>query len=453
MTVSTNPSVANGYTDLSGAQVVAGATGVAGVTAAGRVVGAAIPFGGPVIAALGDSITYNNNQGTTSARAIGAITWARALSGQAFRTSPSLNFGVSGETSVQVLARTDSVIATCLAAGVTAIIEMSGVNDAGTRTAAEIYSTRLEIWRKITAAGMVVIAGTVTAYAPNTTTAARIGELNYLMRRNAQNDCAGCFVWDAYPGLADLSVTTGAPIGGRTTDNLHPNQIGAYWMGKTLLSTLQRVFVGMEFGPHRAEWAGDWWQSDATNHPAGNRWVNPQLAGIGGTKSGAYATGDVADSCTVFRSSGSTLTAVCSKVTRVLPTGQTINGQRLVVSSPGGGGSPEIMNFQQAITVPAGAQVLFGAYISVSAITGAVMDVGARAQNNGGAFSVISDDLHNATNLGAPPESFTAWTETYPGAMASGVTSVNGIIRFQLVCTSAASITVDIYQPYLRVVG
>ena len=41
MTVSTNPSVANGYTDLSGAQVAAGATGVAGVTSGGALMGSA----------------------------------------------------------------------------------------------------------------------------------------------------------------------------------------------------------------------------------------------------------------------------------------------------------------------------------------------------------------------------------------------------------------------------
>jgi hypothetical protein len=39
MTVSTNPSVANGYTDLSGSQVAAGATGVAGVTSGGDLLG------------------------------------------------------------------------------------------------------------------------------------------------------------------------------------------------------------------------------------------------------------------------------------------------------------------------------------------------------------------------------------------------------------------------------
>ncbi len=45
MTVSTNPSVANGYTDLSGAQVAAGATGVAGVTAGGTLVSGSLVRG------------------------------------------------------------------------------------------------------------------------------------------------------------------------------------------------------------------------------------------------------------------------------------------------------------------------------------------------------------------------------------------------------------------------
>jgi hypothetical protein len=193
---------------------------------------------------------------------------------------------------------------------------------------------------------------------------------------------------------------------------------------------------------------------DATNNPRGSLITNATLAGTGGSNAGAYATGSVANSWTVFRPVGATIACVSSKNTVTLANGQTYSEQQLVVSTAGGGVAIEEISFQQAVTTAVGDNLIAGAYIDVSAISGRLNYVTARTQAQYGAFLVLGKDAEYASG-GAQSlsSSYTGSTQTPAvGATAcpTGGTSTNASIVIGLDCTVASSVTVKIRLPYAR---
>ncbi len=147
---------------------------------------------------------------------------------------------------------------------------------------------------------LVVICGLLPYTAAPAGVNAAMMHLNGLLRAAARR--LNCDFIDPFPYFVD-PVGTGGYIAGMTGDGLHPSALCGYvWASKCNVPVLskyarntdQRSFAGIVY--------------NATTAPYGNLLPNGVLKGITGTPQ-AGATGEVPDSWTLVRESGSTVTA------------------------------------------------------------------------------------------------------------------------------------------------
>lgn len=404
---------------------------------------------GKTVALLGDSITANNNLAATYNSQTGYWTHASILLGKRFASSPALNFGVSGETSAQILARVGTVIL----AQPDVCVVLAGTNDvAGGVSAENAYANIAQIWKSLTSAGISVVAGTVfpRSDAPMTPTYSKVLQrLNNLIRLNAPK-YVDVHLWDAHQDLADMTSTVSGCISTYFSDNLHPNRLGAYWAGKSLAAVFNKAFPTDGFPAYRCVSGGDLF--DATYAPTGNLLSNALLAGTGGTNAGAYATGSVANSFTVYRGLGSTITCVASKGVATLPNGQTYPTQILTVSTPGGGVAVEEIAFFQNVTTAVGDSLIGGFDIDIASISGKLNYVTPRVQAQYASYSVLAEDAkyYAGSASGYLPEAFSGHTQSTTGIAPAGGTSTQFAAVVSLDCTVASSVQVTIGMPYLR---
>lgn len=142
---------------------------------------------------------------------------------------------------------------------------------------------------------------------------------------------------------------TGSAKAGTTREGLHPTTQTAWQYADDMITAL-----GMNLPPPMVGFFNDKYNIyNATYNPNGNLLANPILAGTGGTAS-TGVTGSIADDCIAARSTGSTITAVGSKVTRTV-NGALLTGQRFVVTSDGSGASGEIIRLRQGASGSVGA--------------------------------------------------------------------------------------------------
>ena len=404
---------------------------------------------GKTVALLGDSITANNNQSLTTNSQLGYWTNASILLGKRFSSSPALNFGVAGESTAQILARVGSVIS----ALPDICVVLAGTNDvSGGVTADAAFANLAEIWKKLTAAGISVVAGTVfpRSDAAMTATYSKVLQrLNNLIRLNAPK-YVDVHLWDGHQDLADMTSTVSGCIATYFSDNLHPNRTGAYWAGKSLAAVFNKAFPTDGVPAYRCMSGGDLF--DATYAPTGNLLGNALLTGLAGTKAGAYATGDVADGWTVYRPVGSTIVCVASKGVATLPNGQTYPTQILTISSPGSGVALEEISFFRNGVTAAGDNVLGGFDVDVASVTGKLNYVTPRVQAQYDSYKVVGQDAHLAlgSSAGSLPEAFSGHMQTVPGLAPSGGTAMQLAAVIGLDCTVASSVVVTIGMPYLR---
>ena len=249
--------------------------------------------------------------------------WVPFLTGQRILCPQSLNFGVSGDTTTNVLARMDPI----LACGAGYFHVMIGVNDSGNLS--QTLTNLKSIWDQLLATGAVVLASTVL---PRTTavqaTRDYICSINSYIR-SKQGYASNFFVIDPFNAYGDPLSTTFSPRTNYSYDGLHPKALGAYYISLPVRDLVNALI------PDRG---GPCYANSLDNYSGGNLSgslnTNSILDGTAGTKSaaGSTLTGDVADDWTISVSTNggtvSNLVTTASKVT--VSDGRP--GQRIVMS-------------------------------------------------------------------------------------------------------------------------
>lgn len=318
---------------------------------------------GRKFAILGDSISANNTPSTWGLRSDGYMTWARILSGGKVDFDSSLNFGVSGDTSMMALARVQSVIN----AAPDACVVLVGTNDPfnsvpfgdESTVGSTVYSCAT-IYRTLRAAGIAVVMVPVLPRAKDSgaggITSANRAKLLRIYRWQVTFAARNKWITLADPTQQWVDYTTGNgdPWGGLgsatawTTDGLHASQRGGYWVGSAVSDAVSSMIANWDGVKTPGE------AYDATNNPAGNLVANPMMTGTGGTASTGF-TGSIASSWTAQRQGGTTGAGVGSKVTKTLSNGKTYDQQQWVLTAPSGASTEE---FQLRQTIAAG--ITFG---------------------------------------------------------------------------------------------
>ena len=434
-------------------------TGVSGLATPSGVIN---PFIGikRTVALFGDSITRNNHWDgaafqTKQNSQLGYWTFASQILGKRFYYDSTYNFGVFGDTTTQMLAR----IGTVTAKGPTLCVVLAGINDIiGGASAATVQSNLLSIWSQLNNAGIAVIAGCVfpSSYGSFTATMAKtLMQVNQWMRKTVPT-LPNVHLWDSFFSLADLTSAVAGCDTNCFADALHPNRRGAFIAGVDLAAVINAVYPDIANSQQGAQFGSSGLSDvyDATNNPLGSLVANASLAGTGGVNSGTGMTGSVATGWTVYRAAGTTILCASTKNTITLANGQTYSEQQLVVSTPGGGAAAEEVSFQQALTTVVGDNIVAGAYVDVSAISGRLNYIEMRVQAQYGAYLFLGQDgVYSGGGAQSLPSSFSGNLQTPAvGALAcpSGGTSTNASVVIGLDCTVAGSVTVKIRLPYAR---
>lgn len=252
--------------------------------------------------AIGDSRTIAGHFGSPERlTSNGYQFWTEFLTRGRVRFPRAFNFGVSGETSTQILARA----ATAAAASPPVAIVLAGVNDAtGDPTLANVVA----ITRMLVQAGKIVI---VVPELPRISgwTASRASQQMAVYDGLRSISTKNVYIANPWPYIVDYALATGAEISGMYYDNIqHPSNTGAYYIGLAIANIINSLFPDPGVLP---VWSIGLY--DATYNPGGCLTPNPMVSGSGGSLAGS-ATGTVATSTTVSRT-GSDITVAASKVT------------------------------------------------------------------------------------------------------------------------------------------
>lgn len=263
----------------------------------------------------------------------GHLNWASLLSRGRLRPLPTgeINFGVAGETSAQILARIDTV----LASSAQVVIFLASVNDA---TGASSVSNVTQIIETLTEAGKIVIAipEIPRAITGGGWTTDRVTQhLGVRTAILAMQNNPNLIVADPWPYMAD-PASAGGPLSGMLYDSpaVHQAPTGGYYIGRAISNAISSIFPEPALLPASN---GDVYH--ATYAPQGCLHANPIMTGTAGTESGG-ATGDTPDGWQLVRG-GSNLTVTGSKVTsggkewfQVVVTGTAPDANQTVTIQP-----------------------------------------------------------------------------------------------------------------------
>jgi lysophospholipase L1-like esterase len=267
-----------------------------------------------------------------------------------------VNYGVSGDRTIDLLARQPATIADMKARKVGMVHVRIGTNNLNTAstTAVSVKSDIYTILKNYSDAGIEPIPETICprTFAGSGLTAGEITtqkkkqhDINRYIRnlKNSGEIPLLNKVVDVEPFWIDPTSATGDPLSDKTGDGLHQNDNGGYYQGLVLYNVMQPdIKASAPFVSSQND------LYDATNNPNGCINANPLMTGTGGT-AGTATTGQVADSYAVQRGSGSTITIVASKGTTSLD-GKQGTHQIVTVNSGGTGAAGELVYLQQSIT-------------------------------------------------------------------------------------------------------
>lgn len=224
-----------------------------------------------------------------------------------------LNFGVSGQTSTEIVARLP-YIETNYRNKFDILFIDAGTNDGGTLTSAVIHANRVTIVEWALALGKIavllpILARATSSWASGSVSRKVANEVNSLSRTYilSKRDTI-LFDWNA--AWIDGSTADGTPYTVNTVDGIHFDTYGGDDVGY-LMWQLMSNFIPA--GNPRV-WSKDD-VYDATYVPHGNILPNCFMSGTAGIN-GTGSSGSVADSMRSERSTGSACTVVCSKETR-----------------------------------------------------------------------------------------------------------------------------------------
>lgn len=282
----------------------------------------------------------------------GYATWLRILSGQSFNISPEYDFGVSGNTLSDMLARIDPVLAAPLDF---CIVEGGANNSLDTTFAFEsARDTWLQIVGRLYAAGIYPICIPILPTGgTGRTTAQLLGQqrFNNFIREYAYGS-GKALVCDPMVYMLDQTSANNNPIAGMLkADNLHPAVPGAFAIAKALWDILAPIYP-----PRPTVLVSNLDYYDATNNPSGslvrssttNRSL---LAGTGGTQTAnaglTYAGTGLAAGWTFVRGTAtSTCTVTLDKENPRTDGRASGERQRVRIAAASGGGADEIYNLR-----------------------------------------------------------------------------------------------------------
>ena len=281
---------------------------------------------------FGDSFSARCHQtsGTRLARQMdwGYFTWLNAYCGGAFTCIG--NYGVSGNTTTQMLAR----IEPALAARAGWVFVQGGVNDLSTATADQIIANLKTICAKFVQTGAMVVLSGITPYTGYAGGYTTILAVNKALREYFSTSPNVIFV-DTYAALVNPTDTTGALAAGMSDDALHPSAKGARAYGQAIANAIAGRYSLVNYLPSSA---ADSYAIDSTSKQL---LTNPLMSGTGGSVSGTGASGTLANGW-----NGGTDTGT---VTSVFAAGQARTDgigvdQQITISSAGSGA---IVNMRQ----------------------------------------------------------------------------------------------------------
>jgi hypothetical protein len=309
----------------------------------------------------GDSRGQRNSSASALATRFHSYGWvhhARAMMKQSVDFPVTTNCAIGGSTTVDVLARIDTSIATWLANSVTFVVLFMSRNDRAatpTITAAQSIANMLEIETRIKRAGLMVVW--MTDIPP--TDAAASGAPVFTANQVAEHHT--CIAWQRSRRMqrnvfvCDLSrygwlqsSTLGYAIVGWLSDHTHASQEASTRYGQALAELLSTLFPVIDLRPYVNVSAG----YNATNNRAGTINTNPLTLGTAGTitASTGTCTGTVADNHTVQHLNCTGVTTVCSKEDIVNQYGVTETWQKLEITGTPTESAPSV-EFQNNVGV------------------------------------------------------------------------------------------------------
>ena len=308
------------------------------------------------IAVLGDSIASNNNNTPLTglqSRAIGFMAQARAIAMGRFNFTPDLNFGVSGDTTTLLLARSGaSSLSSLIARRPARVCLIIGTNDvAADVAAATIWTNILTILNTLNGNGIPVDIVPILPRTNSINSARRQTILWLKQKALAERANRLQRLYCVVPldeAIIDRASATGGFVTGAILDGLHPAIYGAMLMGRMLATHYSSIFpeVPVLGGLSQAD------VYDATNNPLGALNSSPVPVGTGGS-AGTGASGNVASNYSVARTLGSALTLTCSKTTLTDENGGVV--QDIAIGGSGGVATENgIFSAGSSISVPAG---------------------------------------------------------------------------------------------------
>jgi len=249
----------------------------------------------------------------------GFAAWAEFLADGAFGSV--INAGIGGNTALDIFDRVDADV---LAYRPLLVVDECGTNDlvAGA-TADQVIERKSALFAKYRSIGAKIITADIS---PRSGFDATMRGHAVAVNRWLYQQAALCRDLSVFPLssiLADHASITGGVSAARTTDDTHPNNLGAFLGGKLLVDQASKAL----FLPQRESiWTGDAFGADSANAVIRNS--NPGMSYTTGGTANAGVSGQISDGFTCSRLVG-TPTVVASIVER--PDGRGF-AQRLAIT-------------------------------------------------------------------------------------------------------------------------
>lgn len=354
---------------------------------------------------------------------------------------------VGGKTAAQVL--TEQVPAAIASGAKYAFVSM-GTNDINAElVSGQVCAERvIAVIEALQAGGMIPVWSTIPARTFGTT--ARLNamlECNDRLRRYAYLTRNAGIFWDAWRHTVDNTSTQCDARAGLWYDsapNLHPDNVGGYYLGKALASVLRPLIKFPPIAAYGAE--------DLTNAPTrlSNLLANPYFSGTGGTVS-ANCTGTMPTSWTVdwaTRTGTGSLAASIVDVTDSQSGLATAKAIQLVLS-----GSPaanDVIRITQASgmnsSLAGGDIVSAECNLTLTAPT-LMNQIAMRFQTN------TAESTWNGVNnqaAGAYPEGFSATYRTRDMPVSGSGAASQARFDVRITCSGAATGTILMSLPRVR---
>jgi len=267
--------------------------------------------------------------------------WEPSGVGGTTRYFQGLNFGVSGQTIDQIVARVPYIIANYIDKFDIIVID-GGTNDmAGALTKEYIQSQREWLVDQFLAYGkrvvlLPILSRSTSVWASGGVARKQANWINAKSREFAKKR-NGVFIYDWNKAWTDFTTADGTPYAARTGDGTHFDVEGGDYVGEDFANWLKNVFPA---APINA-WSADNIYDATYNERGSILPINPFLLGATAGTNGTGSSGTVISGGTVERASGSLCTVVNSIAAKA-----DGRGNNQVLTFTMGGTTDEIFYFR-----------------------------------------------------------------------------------------------------------